>query len=117
MKYIKIEIKQNEIFEEVSLATAYTGAKTESDKAFYERVATINCDDTLLRRFWNQACGIVTARFKNFIRESEIKEDLLMLNLELSNAYDDAMTPSVKSDLFSAMAAIVTERWFRITCP
>lgn len=117
MKILNISIKKAEILEEVALAAAYSGAKTEAAEGFFDRVATIEDDSGILSRFWTLICGRVADKLKNFITASEISGDSLSLTLELSGAYDDTLSPSVKSDLFSAMASGVTAKWFRITFP
>ena len=117
MKILNISIEKSKILEEVALASAYSGAKTEGSPDFFDRVATIEEDAGLLSRFWTRMCGTVTDKLKSFITASETTDESLSLTLELSGAYDDSLTPSVKSDLFSAMAAGVAAGWFQITFP
>lgn len=118
MKILTIIITKDNVFEDVSLASAYTGAKTDDDSGVnFNRIATIDADNNLLSRFWIQACGIVTDKLKSFIMASEINENSIKLTLELSGAYDDSMSPSVEKDVFSAMTAGVTAQWFAITFP
>lgn len=117
MQITKISISKASIFEEISLATAYTGVKTEAEKGFYDRVATVEEDDTLLSRFVNEMFGEVTDRFREFIYASSNDKDSLNFTLELSGSYDDSLTPSVKEDIFSGIVAGVMARWFRFTFP
>lgn len=41
----------------------------------------------------------------------------LSLTLEVSGAFDDSLSPSVATDIFSFLVASVAARWFRITWP
>ena len=117
MKNISITIDKKEILEEVSLATAYTGAKSGGDESMFERVATITEDEALLTRLWNGLGGILTEKFKSFIISSEITSGSFLLTLEVSGAYDDSLTSSVKSDINGGVAAGVVAGWFRISFP
>ena len=39
------------------------------------------------------------------------------MTLEVSNAYDDSLSASIKEDLFAAVVKGVIARWFRVTFP
>lgn len=117
MKNIEIIISKTEVLEKVSLESAYTGAKTDQDDRFYDRVATIDADKELLSGFWIESCGKITDKLREFIRSSVNNELALTLNLEISNAYDEALTPSVKEDLRGVLLYGIIGRWFRFTFP
>ena len=117
MKNIIISIAKPSILENVSLNTSYVGAKSRNDSLEFDKVATISEDDTLLTRFWVEMCGVVTDRLKEFIVSSTGDSEKLSITLELSNAYDESLSPSVKDDVFSAIAAGVTARWLQYTLP
>lgn len=117
MKNININIDKSIIFRDVSLNSAYAGAKNTSENGFFERVATIEADEELLSHFWTDMCGLITDRLRAFVTSAEQKEDSLHLTLEVSGSYDDSLTPSVISDLFAAMTAGISARWFSFTFP
>ena len=117
MKIIQISISKQEILENVALQSAYTGEKASQGAALFQKVATVNADNSLLLRLFDEMAGQITDRLKNFIVECENDESGLALKLELSGAYDDALTPSVKSDLFAAFAAGVVYRWLSFSFP
>ena len=117
MKEIKIIFNKTEIYDEVSLNSAYAGAKNATGEDIYERVATVDADRELLSRFLTEMYGKVSERLREFIVESEEREDEILVTLEISGAYDDSLTPSVRSDLFGAMAKGVASMWFRFTSP
>lgn len=117
MQIIKISISNSSIFEEISLASAYAGAKKDDEKGFYDRVATVNADETLLNRFVTEMHGVVADRFREFLTSTECGEEALGFTLEVSGSYDNSLTPSVKEDIFRGIVAGVISRWFRFTFP
>lgn len=116
MKEVKIEIRREDVMKEVSLHSAYSGAK-DGDGSFFSRIATVNEDETVLTRFWNDTCGEVISTLKEFIKETEVNDDIFCVDMELSGSYDDSMTTSAERDLFSSISSGVASRWFRITMP
>lgn len=117
MKQIDIEIKKTAVMTEVSLASAYAGAKSGNETRNFSSVATVKEDEALLERFWNDTCGEIASVLKEFVVTAIFSGDSFILRLELSEAYDDVMTPSVESDLFSSLGAGVTARWFEFSLP
>ena len=117
MNSLSISISRAGVMTEVSLASAYAGAKSRDETVPFERVATISEDGEFLSRFWNDSCGEVATVLKEFVSVAEFAGDVFRLELELSGSYDAAMTPSVEKDLFSSVTAGVIARWFRFTCP
>lgn len=117
MKNIQISLNKTEIFNKVSLNSAYTGAKANGENGFYDRVATIEADNTLLSGFWTEMCGIVTEKLRDLILSTESDRETFSLTLSLSNAYDDALTPSVNEDISNAFSTGICGRWFRFTYP
>lgn len=117
MKKLQININKKAVFEQVSLNTAYAGAKTATPDSDYERVATLSADQSLLSLFWTDICGQITDKLKDFIVSTENTAEEFRLNLSLSGSYDESMNESVAADLSAAAAAGITARWFRYTFP
>lgn len=117
MKIIHISFNKTKIFENVSLASAYTGAKAETQQNIFDRVATISEDNELLEGFFIEMTGIVTDRLKEFVISTEKSDAEFNMTLEVSNAYDDSLSASIKEDLFAAVVKGVIARWFRVTFP
>lgn len=117
MNQLIINIPKDGIFTEVSLASSYAGAKAGDDENAFARVSTVEEDSELLERFWYDTCGEVADRLKSFTVDSEFTGLGFSITLELSAAYDTAMTPSVEREIFSSIATGVTSRWFRFTKP
>ena len=117
MQKIEIKISKTEILDKVSLASAYAGAKNEGDAGLFDRVATIDADKQLLSEFWSEICGLIIDKLRGFIDSVDNSDLAFILNLQLSNAYDDALTPSVTEDLCALFVTGICGRWFRFTFP
>ena len=117
MKTIIINIKRGDVLAEVGRITAYTGVKSDdSDSgALFERVATVEEDAELFARYWRDACAIVAERLKQFVGGAGFGREELSLNLEVSGAFDDSLSPSVETAVFSVIAALLSARWFRLS--
>ena len=111
MKNLTIEVKKADVLNEVSLATAYIGVKGDKPETAFHKVATLDSDNELLSRLWTRMAGIVQDKFKCFITTSDFTADHLKIDMELSNAYDDSLSESVKNDIFSAITAGITAKW------
>ncbi|MCH5228548.1 MAG: hypothetical protein J1F12_00955 [Muribaculaceae bacterium] len=117
MKTVNIDISKKDILEVVAINTAYTGAKNPGDSSIFERVATISEDDEMLSRHWPVVFGSLSDKLRNFIVDSQYGADSFSISLELSGAFDEAMLPGVKNDLFSYVAAAMTSHWFLFSFP
>lgn len=117
MKNITISIEKGEIFDRVSLNTAYVGAKSASAAAHYERVATVEADSAMLEKLWKESCSEISDRLREFISEAESGDKILRLIFEVSNSYDESVTTSLEEDLRQALATGVTARWFGFSFP
>lgn len=119
MKIIKISIKNSDVFSEVAKTTAYTGAKAETDDpgGLFDRVATVSPDEELLERYRQMACSELIDALRMFVTGADFSGDSLMMTLEVSGSYDDSMTTSVITDIFSFLVAAISSRWFRVAWP
>lgn len=117
MKNLIISIALSSIIDDVSLNSAYAGAKSNDDGSLFSRVATISDDRTLLSKFLTETCGMVTDRLKEFIVSSSLDSSNFSLKLEISNAFDESLAPFIKDDIHSAIVSGVIYRWFRFTFP
>lgn len=119
MKIIRIDINRSEVEAELSRITAYTGVKGTPGGSVEEvdRIATVDADSALLHRYWHNAAGILAEQLKEFITSADTGGSEMKITLEVSGAYDDSLTPSVKEGLFSFVVSSMAKRWFLITCP
>ena len=117
MKQINISFSKKAVFDEVSLKTAYTGAKNTACSDCFSRISTVNDDDEILSCYWKTACGEITDKLRAFLTGCQISDNNFNMILEVSGAYDEALTPWVESDLFDTLVASVTAAWFRLSLP
>ena len=119
MQTIKIILLKTDVMDRVAETTAYTGNKTEtSDKAaFFERVATVTGDASILDRYWQDSCAALADSLRSFVREATFGKETFTMTLEVSNSYDLTLTPAAESGVLAIIAASITSRWFRITMP
>lgn len=117
MKKFIVTIEKEAVFDEVALNSAYAGAKSEPVNGLFDRVATVKADETLLSKFWKEMSGLIADKFREFISATENTDDVFSISMELSNAYDETLSPSVADDIRGAMAAGITAKWFDFSFP
>ena len=117
MKIIKIIVLKSDIINMIGQDTDYAGTKTETAdrNAFHQRVATTESDAVLLARYWQDACASLADLLRSFITDIQFGRETLSMTLEVSEAYDDSLTPAVESGVSAVLAAGITSRWFRFT--
>ncbi|MDE5714102.1 MAG: hypothetical protein K2I16_10880 [Muribaculaceae bacterium] len=117
MKYIQLTIRNADIFQELNKITAYSGAKNESNASSdtIDRVTAVQEDLVLIDRYREMACSSLVDSLKEFVSSADFSGDALQLTLEASGAYDDALTPALRSDIFSFITADIAARWFAMT--
>lgn len=118
MDTIKIEIAQNDVYEEVAKATDYTGAKLEGgDDAARDRILAADADLADLERFWDESALAVNEHLKEMLVSGKSTQtaDGVVYNaeIEVSKAFDKALTASVQSTLRSFFIASIIGQWFK----
>lgn len=117
MKIIDIEITIIAVMEAVAQSTAYAGVKCGDRAEFYDKVATVEEDENFLLKFFSETCGEIIDSLKEFLKTSVLNNEKLVLTLELSGAYDEALTPSVTEDIKKSIVAGIAGKWFQYTYP
>ena len=123
MKNITLTVNKVLVYNEVAKTTAYTGAKqlTDEDKNAYDRIFTKDDDRLMLERYWNEATDDATELFKPFLVSvsSHPENGGLQLDnnyeahLEMSNSFDEHLTDSMESGLFSFFVAAIVSKWYK----
>lgn len=116
MKKLTLTINRDTILDRVAINAAYAGAKSTAEASF-TRVATVAADRLILSSFFTEMTGEFLQTLQTFVARSDTKEGSLSIVLELSNSYDDSLTPSVASDVETLFVAGVLQRWFLLSCP
>lgn len=123
MKTIQLTVRKQEVYNEVAKTTSYTGAKMQDDDTAYDRIFTTDSDRSMLERFWTEACNAATGQLRKFVvAVSDNSEGSTIdlsrdysVTLELSSSYDDNMTESVQSSLFSFFVSVIVAKWYKFT--
>lgn len=115
MTEVTIIINKEEVYEEVAQTTSYTGAKMQNDEKAYDRIFTTDGDRSQLERFWNESCVAVCETLKEFVQEERNEKDSFTLLLSLSSAFDPALEPAMKKELFSFFVTNIVCKWYVFT--
>ena len=114
---ITLSIKQSDVFREVAQTTSYTGAKMDDDANAYERITTVDEDQTELKRFWDESRAEVAQAFLRMLVSEGMAQDDDTYNLVLnvSVAFDSALQPGMELGLFSYFVQSITAKWYVFT--
>ena len=113
---ITLTLSQSDVFTEVAQTASYTGSKMEDDdpKA-YDRITTVDEDQSELQRFWDESRAEVAKAFKRQLVSEGMKEDTYSLALDVPVAFDEALLPGMQSGLRSFFVQSITAKWFGYT--
>lgn len=123
MKNITLTVNKAYVYDEVAKTTAYAGAKMMAeDVAAYERIFTTDEDRLLLERFWVETCNVVTNYLKPFLVTLGAQPvghgvDLTRnysAGLELSESFNESLTESINTSLFSFFVSLIVSKWFAV---
>lgn len=110
-----LSVNKESVYNEVAKTTSYTGAKMEGDPNAYERIFTTEEDKTMLERFWSESKNTIAGSMKKFLVSETDNGGDYKLTLELSAAYDPALTESMERSLFSFFVMNITAKWYAFT--
>ncbi len=113
---VTITIEKEAVYEEVAQTTSYTGAKMEGgDSKTYDRIFTTEADRSQLERFWNESCVAVCETLKEFVQQERNEKEGFEADLRLSSAFDKALEPAMKKELFSFFVMNIAAKWYVFT--
>lgn len=123
MNVITLTVNKANVYDEVAKTTSYAGAKMQGDDSAYDRIFTTDDDRMMLERFWAEACAIATEQFKPFLTSVNSQPEShgveldrnYIVQLELSSAFDPALTDSIATSLFSFFVALIVSKWYKFT--
>jgi len=114
---IILSISKSAVFKEVAQTTSYTGAKMDDDANAYERITTVDEDQSELQRFWDESRAEVAQAFIRMLVSEGMAEDgdTYQLVLNVSVAFDNALLPGMELGLFSYFVQSITAKWYVFT--
>ncbi len=115
MTEVTIIINKDEVYDEVAQTTSYTGAKMEGDEGAYDRIFTTEGDRSQLERFWHECCVDVCEALKEFVRSERCEKGCFGVDLGLSSAFDPALEPAMRKELFSFFVMSIASKWYVFT--
>ena len=120
---IFLTIEQEVVYEQVKIASSYTGAKLEANGSAYKHISATDADiDTALGRFWNEAESEATQLFKPFVKMIEHEtsspkdgsmKSAYVVTLTMPSNFDENLTGSMEVSLRSFFVESLTAAWFR----
>lgn len=112
---ITLTLKKSDVYTEVAQTTSYTGAKMDDDANAYDRIPTVDEDQSELQRFWDESRAEVAKAFKRQLVSEGMEEDTYSLALDVPVAFDEALLPGMQSGLRSFFVQSITAKWFGYT--
>lgn len=112
---ITLSIKKSEVLREVAQTTSYTGAKMDDDDKAYERISTVDEDQSELQRFWDESRAEVAQTFIRMLSSEGMDGDNYNLVLNVSVSFDPALLPGMQLGLFSYFVQSITSKWYVFT--
>lgn len=112
---ITLKVDQQEVLQEVARTTSYTGAKMDDDANAYERITTVDEDQSELQRFWDESRAEVAQTFIRMLVSESMDADTYSLKLNVSASFDEALLPSMQLGLFSYFVQSIAAKWYVFT--
>lgn len=97
---------------EVAQTTSYAGAKMDNDANAYERISTVDEDQSALQRFWDEGRAEVAQTFIRLLSSEGMEGDTYSLVLNVSASFDSALLPSMQLGLFSYFVQTIAAKWY-----
>lgn len=112
---IELSVNRADVYKEVAQSTSYTGAKMEGDENAFDRISTVDEDQSELQRFWDECRAEVAQAFVRMIDSESMDGDDYTLVLDVSSAFDEALLPSMNLGLFSYFVQSISGKWYVYT--
>lgn len=113
MKTLQLEIKKQEVYDEVAKTTAYIGSKMADDEA-YERILTTDENREMLERYWDEAASSAHEQLRRMITTDESEGEGYVVRLTVSECYNDSLTRSVLDALRSFFVYSIADKWLQM---
>lgn len=111
MKEVQLIFRRSHALEEVSLSTAYAGAKRQDEPKTYERVATTEANADILGRFWVEAMGDVSDAVKRYCRGRQQTDDQHTYTLYMPEAWDATLQSGLQTAFDTYVVNYIIAKW------
>lgn len=112
---LNISVNRDEVYREVDKITGYTGKKDSEDGSSYERIATIEENEEILQRYFNEACTTISDVIKRYVSESPslgFAEYSAVLSMPTN--WDASMSSSVNESVKTCIIDHICCKWMRL---
>lgn len=112
---ITLTISKGDVLAEVAQTSSYTGDKMVGDDGAYDRISTVDENESELQRFWNESRAEVAQTFKTLLKSEGMNADdadQYDLVLNVSEAFDTALLPGMELGLFSYFVQNIVGKWY-----
>lgn len=117
---ISLTVSKTQVYNEVAKTTSYAGQKMVDDESAYSRIFTTDADREMLERYWVEACAGATNLLKPWLvsvgaQPESHGVDLgndYTVTLQVSDRYDESLTDSVETSLYSYVVNTILAKWF-----
>lgn len=113
---VTITVKKGDIYEEVNKHTSYSGAK--ADASLYDKVRVKSHDETMLDRWWNDACGMVTTMFVPYVTSIGSFDPAsgtgFSFTLKMPSNWNAAQTKVLSSAVQDVVCDYLLGQWYQL---
>lgn len=114
MATITIYITKESVWNEVCKVSEYAGAKMTGDDGAYRRITLTEADKADLQLFWEESVAEANAKLKELLTGSDLPTEDFEAELEVSECYNEELTPSVRAAISGYLVRSVLGRWYRL---
>lgn len=107
-------ISQLEVLKEVANTTSYIGMKQDDEKAI-DRIPTVDEDEKMLLRFWNESRAAVAKFFIRILVSEGMNGDDYRLTQHVTERFNSALMPSMEAGLYSFFVNNIVGLWCMYT--
>ena len=111
----QLKVNKENVYQEVSKTTSYTGKKMKDDPKAYDRIYATKFDREMLERFWNESKNTVCNSLKKFMVSEGESGSEYVITLALSSSFDETLLESMNRSLFSFMVMNIAAKWYVFT--
>ena len=112
---ITLNVNRAAVLKEVANTTSYTGMKKTDDEDAIERIPTVDEDERMLLRFWNESRTEVAKMFIRILLGEGMNGEDYKLRLKVTERFNPALMPSMEAGLFSFFVNNITGLWYMYT--
>lgn len=106
-----LTLNKEDVYNEVAKTTSYAGAKS-TDITLYDKLYTIDEDEEMLDRFWEESKTAASSVLKRVYSSEEEKDGAYKLILELSDSFNNDFLPGMNKSLFSFFVTNIIAKWY-----